>query len=59
MIFDDHQLLDCLPLRIDAIVQDSAQLAAHSLRCVFSLLEGDTPPESLQVPAQIHYRRKR
>ncbi|WP_322092916.1 substrate-binding domain-containing protein [Paraburkholderia bannensis] len=59
MIFDDHQLLDCLPLRIDAIVQDSAQLAAHSLRCVFSLLEGDAPPESLQVPAHIHYRRKR
>jgi LacI family sucrose operon transcriptional repressor len=59
MTFDDHQLLDCLPLRIDAIVQDSAQLAAHSLRCVFSLLEGDAPPESLQVPAQIHYRRKR
>ncbi|HEV3424525.1 MAG TPA: substrate-binding domain-containing protein [Paraburkholderia sp.] len=57
MTFDDHQLLDCLPLAIDAIVQDSRQLAEHSLRCVFSMLEGNASPESLQVPAQIHYRR--
>ncbi len=57
MTFDDHQLLDCLPLRIDAIVQDSGQLAAHSLRGVFALLEGEAPPESLRVPARIHYRR--
>lgn len=59
MTFDDHQLLDCLPIRIDAIVQDSGQLAEHSLRCVFSLLEGVGAPESIQVPAQIHYRQRR
>ncbi|MEK6292793.1 MAG: substrate-binding domain-containing protein, partial [Paraburkholderia tropica] len=59
MTFDDHQLLDCLPLQIDAIVQDSGQLAEHSLRCVFSLLEGKAAPESLRVPAQIHYRQRR
>jgi LacI family sucrose operon transcriptional repressor len=57
MTFDDHQLLDCLPLPIDAIVQDSRQLAEHSLRCVMALLEGEARPASLQVPAQIHYRR--
>jgi LacI family sucrose operon transcriptional repressor len=58
MTFDDHQLLDCLPFRIDAIVQDSAQLAEHSLRAVFALLEGDATPESRLVPARIRYRRE-
>ncbi|WP_144147358.1 substrate-binding domain-containing protein [Paraburkholderia sp. BCC1884] len=57
MTFDDHQLLDCLPLPIDAIVQDSQQLADQSLRCVMALLEGEATPASLQVPAHIHYRR--
>jgi LacI family sucrose operon transcriptional repressor len=57
MSFDDHQLLDCLPLAIDAIVQDSRQLAEHSLRGVFDMLEGNAHPDSLQVPAHIHYRR--
>ena len=57
MSFDDHPLLDCLPLAIDAIVQDSRQLAEHSLRCVFAMLEGNAHPDSLQVPAHIHYRR--
>jgi LacI family transcriptional regulator, sucrose operon repressor len=57
MTFDDHQLLDCLPLSIDAIVQDSRQLAESSLSCVFALLEGNASPESSQVPAHIHYRR--
>ena len=57
MSFDDHPLLDCLPLAIDAIVQDSRQLAEHSLRCVFSMLEGNAHPDSRQVPAHIHYRR--
>jgi LacI family transcriptional regulator, sucrose operon repressor len=59
MTFDDHQLLDCLPLTIDAIVQDSQQLAAQSLRRVLDMLEGAGKPESLQVPAHIHYRRAR
>lgn len=57
MTFDDHQLLDCLPFGIDAIVQDSGQIAEHTLRCVFSLLEGDDVPDSMQVPARIRYRR--
>ncbi len=59
MTFDDHQLLDCLPLSIDAIVQDSRQLAAQSLRRVIGMLEGRAQQESLLVPAQIHYRRAR
>ena len=56
MTFDDHQLLDCLPLTIDAIVQDSEQLAEHSLRCVISMLEGNANPDSSRIPAHIHYR---
>ncbi|MDE1180469.1 substrate-binding domain-containing protein [Paraburkholderia sp.] len=58
MTFDDHQLLDCLPLTIDAIVQDSHQLAEQSLRSVMAMLDGDSDaPESMRVPARIHYRR--
>jgi LacI family transcriptional regulator, sucrose operon repressor len=57
MTFDDHQLLDCLPIGIDAIVQDSRELAAQSLQRVIDLLEGRVSPESLRVAAQIHYRR--
>jgi LacI family sucrose operon transcriptional repressor len=56
MTFDDHQLLDCLPLTIDAIVQDSRELAAQSLQRVIGMLEGDPKPASLLVPANIHYR---
>ncbi|WP_207004132.1 LacI family DNA-binding transcriptional regulator [Trinickia mobilis] len=59
MTFDDHQLLDCLPLSIDAIVQDSQQLAAQSLERVIGMLEGAGKPESLLVPAHVHYRRGR
>jgi LacI family sucrose operon transcriptional repressor len=59
MTFDDHQLLDCLPLPIDAIVQDSEQLAAQSLQGVINMLEGEAALESLRVPAHIHYRSAR
>lgn len=59
MTFDDHQLLDCLPLAIDAIVQDSGALAEQSLLRVIGMLEGETPGASLCVPARIHYRRAR
>ncbi len=56
MTFDDHQLLDCLPLPIDAIVQDSQQLAAQSLKSVIGMLKGAGTPEPLLVRAHIHYR---
>ncbi|GAB7126122.1 LacI family DNA-binding transcriptional regulator [Silvimonas sp. JCM 19000] len=55
MTFDDHRLLDCLPVRIDAIVQDSQALAQQSLDAVMALLQGQTP-ESRRVPAHIHQR---
>ncbi|MDR3426665.1 MULTISPECIES: substrate-binding domain-containing protein [Silvimonas] len=59
LTFDDHQLLDCLPMAIDAIVQDSRQLAEQSLAQVIAMLEGAATPASMLVPAYIHYRRPR
>ena len=57
MTFDDHQLLDCLPVRIDAIVQDSAGLARESLKAVMALLEGrQDDAVSQRVAAHIHRR---
>ncbi|WP_293766291.1 substrate-binding domain-containing protein [uncultured Aquitalea sp.] len=58
MTFDDHSLLDCLPLAIDAIVQDSEALARASLDQVFTLLAGQTLAEpQRRVRASIHARR--
>ncbi|MBE9610281.1 LacI family DNA-binding transcriptional regulator [Chitinilyticum piscinae] len=38
--FDNHDLLDCLPVAVDSIVQDSAGLAAAALARVLALREG-------------------
>ncbi|GGP24899.1 substrate-binding domain-containing protein [Silvimonas amylolytica] len=59
LTFDDHQLLDCLPLSIDAIVQDANGLAGESLSRVLALLEGQTQAGSTRVPARVHYRSPR
>ena len=62
--FDDHPLLDCLPLRIDAIVQDSAALARASLDCLLSTL-GALPPGNAStacaacVPAVLNWRSRK
>lgn len=56
--FDDHPLLDCLPLRIDAIGQDSAALAAASLERLLALI-GRQLPASTTVPARLHWRSRR
>jgi len=44
MTFDHHALLDCLPLAIDAVQQDSEGLAVASLAKVLALLEGQPLP---------------
>jgi LacI family sucrose operon transcriptional repressor len=46
MTFDHHALLDCLPLAIDAVQQDSEGLAAASLAKVLALLDGQPLPVS-------------
>lgn len=56
--FDDHNLLDCLPLRIDAIQQDSPALASASLEGVVALIQGKEPSSSM-VPAILHWRTPR
>ncbi|GLS03066.1 sucrose operon repressor [Chitiniphilus shinanonensis] len=53
--FDDHPLLDCLPLPIDAVAQDTAQMAKHSLAAIQAQLAGQTP-ENVLVPARLHRR---
>ncbi|MCD4484074.1 substrate-binding domain-containing protein [Chromobacterium vaccinii] len=58
LTFDDHPLLDCLPLPIDAIRQNSAALAEASLAQVLALLQGETLAErDLRVPASLNLRR--
>ncbi|MEN2425406.1 substrate-binding domain-containing protein [Chromobacterium vaccinii] len=58
LTFDDHPLLDCLPLPIDAICQNSAALAEASLAQVLALLQGETLAErDLRVPASLNLRR--
>ena len=58
MTFDDHPLLDCLPIPIDAIVQESSQLAAACLQQIFSLLDGGgVEVAELTIPALITSRQ--
>ena len=57
LTFDDHYLLDCLPLRIDAIGQDSAALASASLTGLLDLLQGRAAA-SCTVPAVLHWRSR-
>ena len=56
--FDDHNLLDCLPLRIDSIEQDSHALAAASLQRLIGLIDSRTPPHSDALPARLHRRNR-
>jgi LacI family sucrose operon transcriptional repressor len=56
--FDDHQLLDCLPLAIDAIAQDSQALASASLEKLIGLINRKTP-ESSAIPARLNWRSRK
>ena len=55
MTFDDNDLLDCLPLRIDAIRQDSQALARASISRLIGIIQNDTPDSAI-VPAQPRWR---
>ncbi|HSC81702.1 MAG TPA: LacI family DNA-binding transcriptional regulator [Chitinolyticbacter sp.] len=55
MTFDDHPLLDCLPLQIASVAQDAEGLARESLARVIAQIEGK-PVDSTWVPAQIKRR---
>lgn len=56
--FDDHYLLDCLPLRIDSIEQDSHALAAASLEKLLELINRQKPI-SATIPGRLHWRSRR
>jgi len=49
--FDDHDLLDCLPLRIDSIAQDCPALAFHAFSLIQQLIAEQTPAQNAQVLA--------
>lgn len=53
--FDDHPLLDCLPLPVASIAQDADELARASLAMVLAVMRGEQP-ESVWVPARIRQR---
>ncbi|WP_148715421.1 LacI family DNA-binding transcriptional regulator [Chitinolyticbacter meiyuanensis] len=55
MTFDDHPLLDCLPLKIASVAQDAEGLARESLARVIAQIEGK-PVDSAWVAAQIKRR---
>ena len=57
--FDDHNLLDCLPLRIDSIEQDSAALATAGLDKLLGLINEKKQPTSETIPARLHWRSRR
>ena len=58
MTFDDHYLLDCLPLKIDAIEQDSAALASAALERLIGMINKKAP-DSTMVPARLHWRSRK
>lgn len=55
--FDDHCLLDCLPVKIDSIRQDSPMLARASLDRLIGLINKQ-PPTSITIPARLHWRSR-
>ena len=57
--FDDHNLLDCMPLRIDSIEQDSQALATASLEKLIGLIGEKKTPGSEVIPARLHWRSRR
>lgn len=55
--FDNHDLLDCLPLKVDSIEQDSRTLARSSLEKLIGLIN-KVPATSESVPARLRWRSR-
>ena len=53
--FDDHNLLDCLPLAIDAIQQNSSELASASIQSLLAVINRQKP-DNIWIPAHLHWR---
>jgi LacI family sucrose operon transcriptional repressor len=56
--FDDHGLLDCLPLKIDSIQQDSQALASASLEKLIGLINKQASVAATMIPARLHWRSR-
>jgi len=56
--FDDHELLDFMPLRIDSIAQDYTALAFNAFSALMALMEDKplTAEIMKNVPARIRWR---
>jgi LacI family sucrose operon transcriptional repressor len=55
--FDNHDLLDCLPLKVDSIEQDSRVLARSSLEKLIGSIN-KIPASSESVPARLRWRSR-
>jgi LacI family sucrose operon transcriptional repressor len=55
--FDNHDLLDCLPLKVDSIEQDSRVLARSSLEKLIGSIN-KVPASSESVPARLRWRSR-
>lgn len=47
--FDDHDLLDCIPMRIDSVAQDCPALALAAFELMQQLIAGNPPAQTAQV----------
>lgn len=55
--FDDHELLDFMPLRIDSIAQDYTALAFHTFTMLMAQMDEKPLAETtLNIPARIRWR---
>ncbi|MBN1782247.1 LacI family DNA-binding transcriptional regulator [bacterium] len=54
--FDDHPLLDFMPFKINAVLQDANTLGKAAFDCVMKSIHGEGPVESLVVPPMLIIR---
>ncbi len=56
--FDNHELLDCLPMDVDSIAQSSELMASSAFAILRRIGEKETQNEPSQrfIPAMFHWR---
>jgi LacI family sucrose operon transcriptional repressor len=58
--FDDHDLLDCIPMRIDSVAQDCPALARAAFEMMQQLIAGNPPAQTAQViNPRVRWRSRR
>ncbi len=58
--FDDHDLLDCIPMHIDSVAQDCPALARATFELMQKLIAGNPPSQTAQViNPRIRWRSQR